>query len=230
MPQYSVSPNAVSPNAVADRSRPIRRRRNRRELLADAAVEVIAREGGRGLTHRAVDREAGVPEGTTKNYHPNRESLLVAVAIRMADQHREAVRRLREQTPEEVAWADVVTLYVAMLRRIGSGERSMFLALFELHLEAVRRPAVRAALGDMTLASVDSTVGLHAAAGVRMGRLGGGLLEAGLLGMALSLLSLPENVVRTIGFDEVEVLGRSLLSLGSWENRVRHRPVHGCVG
>lgn len=192
----------------------LRHRGHRRDLLADAATEVLAREGSRGLTHRAVDREAGVPEGTTKNYHPSRESLLLAVARRMTDQHREAVLRLREQTPEDVTWADVVALYVAMLRRIGSGGRSMFLALFELHLEAVRRPAVRAALGEMTLSSVDSAVGLHAAAGVRLGRLGGGLLEAGLLGMALSLLSLPDSVVSTIGFDETEVLARSLLSLG----------------
>jgi hypothetical protein len=66
-----------------------------------------------------------------------------------------------------------------------------------------------------------------------MGRLGGGLLEAGLLGMALSLLSLPENVVRTIGFDEVEVLGRSLLSLGV-VGELGAAPavgvVHGCAG
>jgi DNA-binding transcriptional regulator YbjK len=190
------------------------KRCDRRELLADAATEVLAREGSRGLTHRAVDREARVPEGTTKNYHPSRESLLVAIATRMVDQHRDAVRRLREQTPANVTWAEVVALYAAMLRRIGSSQRSLFLALFELHLEAVRRPAVRAALGEMTLASVDSAVGLHAAAGVRLGRLGGGLLEAGLLGLALSLISLPESVVTTIGFDEIEVLGRSLLSLG----------------
>lgn len=209
-----------------------RQRLHRRELIADAATEVLAREGSRGLTHRAVDREAQVPEGTTKNYHPSRESLLLAIATRMADQHQEAVRRLREQTPANVTWADVVALYAAMLRRTGSSQRSPFLALFELHLEAVRRPAVRAALGEMTLASVDSAVGLHAAAGVRLGRLGGGLLEAGLLGMALSLLSLPESVVSTIGFDEAEVLGRSLLSLGAGGERGAASAVgvHGCAG
>src|SRR5437016_9033188 len=122
-------------------------RPNRRELLADAAIEVLAREGSRGLTHRAVDRQARVPEGTTKNYHPSRESLFLAVATRMADLHAEAVRRLRDDTPDGITRSDVVALYVAMLRRTGSSGRSQFLALFELHLEAVRRPAVRAALG-----------------------------------------------------------------------------------
>ena len=73
--------------------------RSRRPLLADAAIAVLARDGGRGLTHRAVDREAHVPEGTTKNYHPTRQSLLEAVAARMADTHRAALDRLRETTP-----------------------------------------------------------------------------------------------------------------------------------
>ena len=36
----------------------------RRAELADAALRVVAREGSRGLTHRAVDEEAGVPTGT----------------------------------------------------------------------------------------------------------------------------------------------------------------------
>jgi DNA-binding transcriptional regulator YbjK len=44
----------------------------RRELLCDTAIAVLATEGGRGLTHRAVDRQAGVPLGTTKNYFPTR--------------------------------------------------------------------------------------------------------------------------------------------------------------
>jgi DNA-binding transcriptional regulator YbjK len=187
-------------------------RGNRRELLADAAIEVLAREGSRGLTHRAVDREAQVPQGTTKNYHPSRESLFLAIAGRMADQHAEAVRQLREQTPDGVTHADVIALYVAVLRRMGAGGRSQFLALFELHLEAVRSPEVRAALGEMTLANVDSAVHVHAAAGVRMDRRGGALLDAGLLGLAMTTLSLPEDVVRAIGFDAPETVGRSLLS------------------
>ena len=36
----------------------------RRAALVDAAIEVLAREGARGLTFRAVDVEAAVPNGT----------------------------------------------------------------------------------------------------------------------------------------------------------------------
>lgn len=185
---------------------------NRRRLLADAAIEVLAREGGRGLTHRAVDREAAVPEGTAKNYHPTRRALFVAVARRMADQHTAAIAQLREQMPEDVTRDDVAVLYAAMLRRMVSTGRSQVLALVELHLEAVRRPEVRTALGEMAMANADSAVHLHTAVGQPMDRSGGGVLDAGLLGVAISWLSLPADVVDRIGFADPEPLARSLLS------------------
>lgn len=187
-------------------------RGNRRPLLADAAIEVLAREGARGLTHRAVDKEAGVPEGTTKNYHPSRKAVFLAVARRIADQHTAAVRGLQEQMPDWVTRDDLALLYAAMLDRMASTARTQFLALFELHLEAVRRPEVRSALAEVALANVDSAVHLHEAVGQRMDRRGAGLLDAGLLGLAMSMLSLPEDVVRRIGLDAPEPLSRSLLS------------------
>ncbi len=188
-------------------------RGNRREVLADAATEVLAAEGARGLTHRAVDRQAWVPLGTTKNYFPTRDALFMAVASRMADQHAAAVQQLREQTPDGVTSGDVAALYAAMLQRAGSGGRTQFLALFELHLEAVRRPELRATLGEMVLANADSATDLHAAAGCRVDRRGAGLLDASLMGIAMSLLSLPEETLRALGLDETDSLGPALQGL-----------------
>ena len=37
----------------------------RRRVILDAATEVLDGQGLRGLTHRSVDRAAGLPEGTT---------------------------------------------------------------------------------------------------------------------------------------------------------------------
>ncbi len=190
-------------------------RSNRRAVLADAAVEVLAREGGRGLTHRAIDREAGFPEGTTKNYHATREALFVAIGRRVAEQQTAAMRRLREQLPDGVAQSDVTALYLAMLRRMVTTARSQFLALFELHLEGVRNPQVSAALGEITLAGVDSAVHLHAAVGEPIPARGAGLLDAGMLGVAMSMLSLPDDVVGRIGFDDPAALGRSLLDMAA---------------
>lgn len=37
----------------------------RRRQLCDAAISLLADEGPRGLSHLKVDRQAGVPDGTT---------------------------------------------------------------------------------------------------------------------------------------------------------------------
>ena len=55
----------------------------RAELVADAAVTVLARDGLRGLTHRAVDDEAGLPHGSTSNCFRSRTALLEAIVLRL---------------------------------------------------------------------------------------------------------------------------------------------------
>ncbi len=59
----------------------------RREILS-AATTVLAKQGARGLTHRAVDREAGLPEGSSSAYFRTRDALQQAlgdfVASRLA--------------------------------------------------------------------------------------------------------------------------------------------------
>ena len=57
----------------------------RRSDLADAAIETLAAAGMRGLTHRAVDRRALLPEGSTSYYFRTRQALLQAVVERLAE-------------------------------------------------------------------------------------------------------------------------------------------------
>ena len=57
----------------------------RSEVVADAAVTVLARDGLRGLTHRAVDAEAGLPDGSASNCFRSRSSLLKAVVARLEE-------------------------------------------------------------------------------------------------------------------------------------------------
>jgi DNA-binding transcriptional regulator YbjK len=187
------------------------RRGARRELLADTAIRVLADQGGRGLTHRAVDREAQVPEGTTKNYFPTRDSLLEAAARRMTEQHLIAVRRLRETTPEDVTPTEISELYPALLRRAVT-DQTQILAMFELYLEAVRRPAVRDALSAMVVANAEANADLHRAAGMASTTRDGGLLDAYYLGVAVSLLALPPEALRTLGMDDPYALGIGLFS------------------
>ncbi|SFS69546.1 TetR/AcrR family transcriptional regulator [Saccharopolyspora flava] len=190
-------------------------RGNRRELLADAATEVLARDGGRGLTHRAIDREARVPEGTTKNYYPTRNALFEAIAHHLAERHVAALEALCTHIPDDVGPDHVTALYAAMLHRMSGNARAQFLALFELHLEGVRNPEVRALLGRISRASVDTAVQLHSAVGRRISRRGAGLLDAGMLGVALSALSLPRDLVGELGLDDADGIGRALLSLAA---------------
>ncbi|MFD4373892.1 TetR/AcrR family transcriptional regulator [Streptomyces sp. NPDC058486] len=56
------------------------------QALLDAAVEVIAEEGLRGLTHRAVDARAAVPAGSTSYYFRTRQALLADVIAFIAEQ------------------------------------------------------------------------------------------------------------------------------------------------
>jgi DNA-binding transcriptional regulator YbjK len=58
---------------------------SRSEVVADAAVTVLARDGLRGLTHRAVDAEAGLPDGSTSNCFRSRTALLEAILTRLEE-------------------------------------------------------------------------------------------------------------------------------------------------
>lgn len=52
----------------------------RRRQILEAAVIVVADNGLKGLTHRAVDRQAGIPEGSTSAYLRTRSALQLATA------------------------------------------------------------------------------------------------------------------------------------------------------
>lgn len=57
----------------------------RADLITDAALDLLAERGMRGLTHRAVDERAGLPQGSTSNYARTRQSLLEATVRRLAE-------------------------------------------------------------------------------------------------------------------------------------------------
>ncbi|WP_327712243.1 TetR family transcriptional regulator [Streptomyces sp. NBC_00464] len=58
---------------------------SRTALITDAALALLAERGMRGLTHRAVDERAGLPQGSTSNYARTRQSLLEATVRRLAE-------------------------------------------------------------------------------------------------------------------------------------------------
>lgn len=57
----------------------------RRQHILDAAVRVLGTSGSRGLTHRGVDGEAGLPSGSTSNYFRSRAALIDGIVARMEE-------------------------------------------------------------------------------------------------------------------------------------------------
>ncbi|QES04900.1 TetR family transcriptional regulator [Streptomyces venezuelae] len=49
---------------------------SRADRIGDAALDLLVERGMRGLTHRAVDERAGLPQGSTSNHARTRQALL----------------------------------------------------------------------------------------------------------------------------------------------------------
>ncbi|MFE3252904.1 TetR/AcrR family transcriptional regulator [Streptomyces sp. NPDC059209] len=137
----------------------------RRSALVDAAIEVLASDGARGLTFRAVDAEAAVPTGTASNYFTSRDDLLNQVGHRIyerliPDEATAAGLLAGPNTRERTA-----ELVRQVVRRV-TAFRTGFLALLELRLEATRRPELRAVLTARVVKDVEANVEGHLASGL----------------------------------------------------------------
>jgi AcrR family transcriptional regulator len=121
---------------------------DRRAVIADAAIAVLEAEGGRGLTHRAVDRRAGLPEGSTSNYFPTREALLEAALQRLVELERPAVRAMEALVPGgPYPPSEAAELLATHIQPWLAAESApLAVARHELFLEARRRPEFQLAL------------------------------------------------------------------------------------
>lgn len=111
----------------------------RRDVIADAAIHLVATRGLKGLTHRAVDAEAGLPPGSTSYYLRTRDALLGACVGRMLE------RDLAGQTAVP-AGISTVDLLLGLVLDLTNNRREDLLARYEMSLEANRQPAFRAVL------------------------------------------------------------------------------------
>ncbi|MEU2234792.1 TetR/AcrR family transcriptional regulator [Streptomyces vietnamensis] len=116
----------------------------RRALLADTAIEVLAEHGMRGLTHRAVDRAAGLPPGTTSAYHRTRRSLLTALVLRLVERDQAEIEEAGQRAGAPRDAGELVAGLTAFtaLRLTGEGRRRS-LARYACALESVHHPELR---------------------------------------------------------------------------------------
>jgi AcrR family transcriptional regulator len=135
----------------------------RRAQLADAGIDLLVESGVHGVTHRAVDRRAGLPAGTASNYFRSREALLVATARRVVERH--------QADMAEAARADAgsgrgdsvtraIDLIEGSLMLAAGPHRARYLAVFELRLESLRRPALATAINEL-MAAMATFTGAH---------------------------------------------------------------------
>lgn len=115
---------------------------SRAELIADTALDLLAERGMRGLTHRAVDEAAGLPQGSTSNQARTRLALLEAAVRRLAE--REAQVLTPDEMPDPRGGLDALADGLALaLHRYLTRHRELLVARYELALEATRRPELR---------------------------------------------------------------------------------------
>jgi DNA-binding transcriptional regulator YbjK len=119
----------------------VRRKPNpqqRRRDVCDAAIELLAGQGARGLSHLKVDRAAGLPDGTTSFYYRTRSALLHAVAARLTELDVADLASIAaadpppDGSPSLLAQAIVSTVFEPRLTRTK--------ARYEVLLQATRDP------------------------------------------------------------------------------------------
>ncbi|MCX4849454.1 TetR/AcrR family transcriptional regulator [Streptomyces sp. NBC_00893] len=115
---------------------------SRADLIADAALALLAERGMRGLTHRAVDERAGLPQGSTSNYARTRQALLEAAVRRLAEREARVLAPAGLLSPAAGPQGLVAGLASALHRYL-TRHPELLVCRYELALEATRRPELR---------------------------------------------------------------------------------------
>ena len=125
----------------------------RRQLLLDAALRILERDGTAGVTHRAVATEAGVPLAAATYYFASIDELMLS-SLRLATEQQVALFSHLAATDLRV-FAEVLVDWAIT-------HRTMALAQYELMFLAMRRPALRsdAELWYAALADAVTAIGL----------------------------------------------------------------------
>nr|WP_090346492.1 TetR family transcriptional regulator [Mycolicibacterium malmesburyense]CRL79105.1 TetR family transcriptional regulator [Mycolicibacterium malmesburyense] len=116
--------------------------RQRRRELCDAAIQLLAEHGAKGLSHPRVDRRAGVPEGSTSYYFRTRSALVHAVAERVAELDLADLRSVTEAATDTSRQAAVARLAAVVMKSLTGDGLTRTRARIELLLQASREPAI----------------------------------------------------------------------------------------
>ena len=184
---------------------------DRRTRIADAAIRLIGTAGARGLTHRAVDAEAKLPEGSTTYYCKRRAELLALALRRHAELDHVALSRLeaflgeRASSPADLAGR----LAPALATWLRAQDGPQLAARIELFLAASREPELQAVVKESRKRFQTTLTAVLNAAGVADARVLAAALIALIEGLLLDRLRVGRETVRPA---ELETLIRALLA------------------
>lgn len=115
---------------------------DRRGVLLEAALRVIAGSGVDAATHRAVAAEAGVALAST-TYHFTSKSDLVRQALELVIERSTATVAAHAAPPGPQSAGELVDRLVALADALASDHGAPLTAQYELLLEAGRQPELR---------------------------------------------------------------------------------------
>lgn len=121
----------------------------RRRDLCDAAIQLLAAEGARGLTHLRVDRHQGFADGTTSFYYQTRSALLRGALDRVIELDVADFTAAMDESRS--GGVDSLLSYLAehAMRTAVEPERSRARARFELMMIAARDAELSAVFADL---------------------------------------------------------------------------------
>src|SRR5690242_13852696 len=175
-----------------------RPRSPRMELLLSAALRVAAERGLRGLTHRAVDRAAGLPEGSCSAYLRTRKALVLALT---EDVEGLAVDLTSCELGDDQAIENVTSFFMRWL-----DEPELLLTRMELSLESARDPELASLLAAFRRRLVELVESILSARGKDQGAAVAETLVASFDGVLLSASGRPAAQRRPFVRQSMEVL------------------------
>lgn len=114
----------------------------KRELVLDAAIDLLGTRGLRALTHRAVDEKSAMPAGSTSNYFRTREALLTGIAERL-EQRDYADWAALSRLPAPSTIEQLVDGFAGFVRHAVDTDRTRTLARYALFVEAQTVPPLQ---------------------------------------------------------------------------------------
>lgn len=170
-------------------------RAGRRAAIAEAAIAILGEHGSRALTHRAIDKYLGYPEGTTSAYFRRREDLLMATVRILFDADFARIRTLFDTllARDAVDAALVARWFADMVTAVRKEQHpSRMLARYECFLMAKRQPEADSLLHDLFVLRAEKTAEVFRRLGAQNPTLAALQFELMLRGIFLTAAFVPK--------------------------------------